>query len=74
MVYCESTTQEMKVRELVTREEFYVDSSDGIHMIHGYRWYDPEKQIKGVLQMVHGMLEYIDRYEELAEYLSLIHI
>lgn len=56
MVYCESTTQEMKVRELVTREEFYVDSSDGIHMIHGYRWYDPEKQIKGVLQMVHGML------------------
>lgn len=54
---------------MVTREEFYVDSSDGIHMIHGYRWYDPEIQIKGVLQLVHGMLEYIDRYEELAEYM-----
>ena len=52
---------------MVTREEFYVDSSDGIHMIHGYRWYDPQKKIRGVLQMVHGMLEYIERYEELAE-------
>ncbi len=58
------------MRELVTREEFYVNSSDGIHMIHGYRWYDPGIKIKGVLQIVHGMLEYIDRYEELAEYMA----
>lgn len=65
-----SPTQEMKVTELVTREEFFMNSSDGIHMIHGYRWYDPEKKIKGVLQIVHGMLEYIDRYEELAEYMA----
>ncbi len=65
-----SPTQEMKVTELVTREEFFMNSSDGIHMIHGYRWYDQEKKIKGVLQIVHGMLEYIDRYEELAEYMA----
>lgn len=52
---------------MVTREEFYVGSSDGIHMIHGYRWYDPQRKIKGILQIVHGMLEYIERYEELAE-------
>ena len=70
MIYCVGTIQEMKVRELVTREEFYVNSSDGIHMIHGYRWYDPGVKIKGVLQMVHGMLEYIDRYEELAKYMA----
>ena len=55
---------------MVTREEFYVNSSDKIHMIHGYRWYDPEKVTKGVLQLVHGMLEYIERYEELAEYMA----
>lgn len=55
---------------MVTREEFYVNSSDGAHMIHGYRWYDPEIKAKGVLQIVHGMLEYIDRYEELAEYMA----
>lgn len=54
---------------MVTREEFYVDSSDGIHMIHGYRWYDPERKPKGILQIVHGMLEYIDRYDELARYM-----
>lgn len=55
---------------MVTREEFYVNSADKIHMIHGYRWYDPEKKIKGVLQIVHGMLEYIERYDELAEYMA----
>lgn len=56
---------------MVTREEFYVNSSDRIHMIHGYRWYVPGMEIKGVLQMVHGMQEYIERYEELAEYMAL---
>lgn len=55
---------------MVTREEFYVNSSDKVHMIHGYRWYDPEKGIRGVLQMVHGMLEYIERYDELARYMA----
>lgn len=54
---------------MVTREEFYVDSADGIHMIHGYRWYDPERKPKAILQIVHGMLEYIDRYDELARYM-----
>lgn len=52
---------------MVTREEFYVDSVDGIHMIHGYRWYDRERKCRGVLQIVHGMLEYIERYQEFAE-------
>ena len=52
---------------MVTREEFYVDSADGIHMIHGYRWYDSEIKCRGILQLVHGMLEYIERYDELAK-------
>ncbi|HBN57534.1 MAG TPA: alpha/beta hydrolase, partial [Lachnospiraceae bacterium] len=47
-----------------------MDSSDGIHMIHGYRWYDPEVKCTGAVQLVHGMLEYIERYNELAEYLA----
>lgn len=55
---------------MVTREEFYMDSTDGIHMIHGYRWYDPEIKWRGILQMVHGMLEYIERYHEMAEYMA----
>ena len=48
---------------MVTREEFYVDSVDGIHMIHGFRWYNTDKAYKGVIQVVHGMLEYIERYD-----------
>lgn len=55
---------------MVTREEFYMDSVDGIHMIHGYRWYDPEIQCRGTLQLVHGMLEYMERYNEFAEYMA----
>ncbi|MDO4260955.1 MAG: alpha/beta hydrolase [Eubacteriales bacterium] len=55
---------------MVTREEFYVDSVDGIHMIHGYRWYDTQKAYRGAVQLVHGMLEYIERYDELAKYLA----
>ncbi len=51
---------------MVTREEFYMDSVDRIHMIHGYRWYDPQTDTKGVLQIVHGMLEYIGRYDSFA--------
>lgn len=55
---------------MVTREEFYMDSVDGIHMLHGYRWFDPERKYRGVLLLAHGMLEYIERYQELAEYMA----
>lgn len=55
---------------MVTREEFYMDSADGIHMLHGYRWFDPEVTYQGVLLLVHGMFEYIERYQELAEYMA----
>ena len=48
---------------MVVREEFYVDSMDRVHMIHGYRWYDPEQEWIGVLQIIHGMLAYIERYD-----------
>ena len=56
---------------MVVREEFYIDSVDGIHMLHGYRWFNPERRYIGVLLLTHGMLEYIERYQELAEYMAL---
>ncbi len=55
---------------MVIREEFYMDSVDGIHMLHGYRWFNPERKYRGVLLLTHGMLEYIERYQELAEYMA----
>ncbi|MCC8140181.1 MAG: alpha/beta hydrolase [Lachnospiraceae bacterium] len=55
---------------MVTREEFYMESVDEVHMIHGYRWYDPQRETKGVLQLVHGMLEYIGRYDRFASHMA----
>lgn len=70
MIYFGRKVCENEGESMVTREEFYVDSVDGIHMVHGYRWYDPEIACRGILQMVHGMLEYIERYEELARFMA----
>ena len=51
------------------REEFFIPSSDQKTKIHGYIW-KPEGQAKAVLQLVHGMVEYIGRYDAFAEYLA----
>lgn len=52
-------------------EEFYFDSRDGKTRLHAVR-YSPDDgiQICGVLQIVHGMAEYIERYKEFAEYFT----
>ena len=50
------------------KEEFYYDSADGKTKIRAVR-YTPEKTIKGILQIAHGMVEFIDRYDEFAKYL-----
>ena len=51
------------------KQEFYYPSRDGKTQIHALEWV-PEGKIKGVLQICHGMVEYIDRYHEFAEYMS----
>lgn len=50
------------------KREFTWKSRDGITMIHGIEW-KPEGEVKAVLQMIHGMVEYIDRYDKFAEFL-----
>lgn len=54
----------------MVKEEFYFDSRDGKSKIHAVR-YRPEDtgQVRCVLQVVHGMAEYAERYEEFAAYL-----
>ena len=54
----------------MVKEEFYFDSRDGKSRIHAVR-YRPEAtgQVRCVLQVVHGMAEYAERYEEFAAYL-----
>lgn len=48
---------------------FTLPSADGKTTLHGIRW-DPEGETAGVLQISHGMAEYLNRYEEFAEYLT----
>lgn len=50
------------------KDEFYFPSKDGNTEIHTVEW-KPEGQVKAVLQICHGMVEYINRYDEFAEYL-----
>lgn len=48
---------------------FSMPSADGINEIKGYIW-KPEGEIRGILQLSHGMIEFIDRYDDFAKYLA----
>ncbi len=50
------------------KKDFYYLSRDGKTQIHAVEWM-PEDEPKGILQICHGMVEYIERYHEFAEYL-----
>ncbi|MBO5336365.1 MAG: alpha/beta hydrolase [Lachnospiraceae bacterium] len=52
------------------KEEFYFDSRDGQSKIHAVRYTPEQKEVIGVVQIIHGMAEYVERYEELAEFLT----
>lgn len=54
---------------MVKKEEFTFDSRDGQSKIHAVRWI-PEGKVICILQIVHGMAEYIERYEEVARYFA----
>lgn len=49
-------------------EELTFRSADEVTTIHGYCW-KPEGRPKAIVHICHGMVEYIERYEELAEQL-----
>lgn len=54
---------------MVKKEEITFDSRDGKSKIHALRWV-PEGKIVCIVQIVHGMAEYIERYDALAQYLG----
>lgn len=51
------------------KNEFFYPSRDGVTQIHAIEWI-PDGEPVGVLQMCHGMVEYIDRYDEFASFLA----
>lgn len=54
---------------MIKKEELYYDSSDKLTKIHGMKWV-PDGEIKAILQISHGMLEHMGRYDEFATYLA----
>lgn len=49
------------------KQELFYKSLDGVTTIHAIEWI-PDRDIKGILQICHGMKEYIDRYDGFASY------
>lgn len=54
---------------MVSRKEFTVPSSDGVHQLHTVLWL-PEGEPKAVVQLVHGICEYALRYDPFAGFLT----
>lgn len=55
----------------MVKEEFYFDSRDGKSRLHAVRYApDAGERVRCVVQIVHGMAEYVERYEEFAGFLT----
>ena len=51
------------------KNEFYYPSADGKNQIHAVEW-KPESEVKGIIQIAHGVTEYILRYEDFANFFT----
>ena len=51
------------------KEHLYLPSSDGKTRLHTVIW-EPAGQIWAILQISHGMVEHIERYEAFAKFLN----
>ncbi len=54
---------------MIIHNSFYFPSSDGKTTIHGEEWL-PEGAPRAVLQIAHGIAEYVHRYNDFAEFLA----
>ena len=50
-------------------QHFQYASADRLTQIHAI-WWIPDGEIHGIIQVVHGMQEFIDRYEEFAQFMN----
>ncbi len=51
------------------KQEFYYPSKDGLTQIHAIEWI-PEGEVRAILQIAHGMVEFIDRYDRFAGFMA----
>ncbi|MDF2677733.1 MAG: Alpha/beta hydrolase, N-terminal protein, partial [Bacillota bacterium] len=55
---------------MIEKQEFFYDSADNKTKIHYLKWTPKAVKIKAVLQISHGMLEHIKRYDDFACYMA----
>lgn len=55
---------------MATRKEFGFPSRDGINTCHAYSWSPDDGNIRAIFQIVHGMEEYMDRYDDFASFMA----
>ena len=52
--------------DTVSFEEFTYPSSDGINTVHAYMWIPQDTEPRAIIQLAHGMCEYVARYDDWA--------
>ncbi len=56
---------------MINKRDFTYPSADKKTRIHAIEWIPgQEKPVKAVVQLIHGMVEYIDRYDRFARFLA----
>lgn len=55
---------------MAERVELIYKSRDGLTQIHATEWLPEERPPKAILQIIHGMKEYVDRYDGFARYVA----
>lgn len=53
----------------MARRDYRIPSRDGVHKLHVVLW-EPETEVKAVVQISHGMTEMMERYEDFALFLN----
>ena len=56
---------------MVTKSRFTYLSRDGIHKCQAYKWQNDNVPVKGILQIIHGMQEHMERYDEFASFMAM---
>ena len=54
---------------MINKSKFTYQSRDGIHNIMAYKWHEDSVPVRGIIQIVHGMQEHMERYDEFASFL-----
>mgnify|MGYP002671989494 FL=1 len=55
---------------MAVKETFTFLSADGKTNVHAVKWVPESGEYRAILQITHGMIEYIERYEAFAEFLT----